>query len=58
MEKNTSGISRIVLNLEERERELLTAGLYEEAELVRNRISVYKKMQGNVHTIQGKVDDR
>ena len=51
MEKNTSGISRIVLNLEELVRELLTAGLYEEAELVRQKIQVYKNMKSNTHTI-------
>ena len=51
MEKNTSGINRIIVSLEEQERELLTAGLYEEAELVRGRLNVYRSMMSMAHTI-------
>ena len=58
MEKNTSGINRIIVHLEEQERELLTAGLYEEAELVRGRLNVYRSMMAMAHTIlYGREDD-
>ena len=46
------------MSLEEQERELLTAGLYEEAELVRGRLNVYRSMMSMAHTIlYGREDD-
>tara|TARA_R110001632_G_scaffold20293_2_gene60922 strand:+ start:660 stop:1004 length:345 start_codon:yes stop_codon:yes gene_type:complete len=59
MEENFGGMTRLINNLSEEVIELEVAGMYDEAEGVRERLQTYRDMRNKAHLIRtGLFDDR